>query len=102
MPVGHLRSFRNVLFQSIKESDLKRDGEYFQSAVDVAVMYPALEMAHLHVLHLPEITYWYNVQTENNIFRDPVRAEKQFQTGQYIRRSMPRYSPIEDPTLLYQ
>ncbi len=68
---SHLRSYYTKLFRLIKEEDLQdNEGEYFQMANDVAIAFPVLEMAHEKVVYVPEILYFYNMDTELNNHRN--------------------------------
>jgi len=58
-----LRTMKYRVFKNIKDSDLRDDsGVYFTSGCDLAVMYPALEMAgYDRVKFIKDIIYVYNL-----------------------------------------
>ena len=54
----HLRTFKKYLFDSIREDDLKIDGEWIELANDWAFMLPVVEMASCPV-YIPDKLYLY-------------------------------------------
>jgi glycosyltransferase involved in cell wall biosynthesis len=60
---SHLKSMKYKVFKMIKDEDFRDDnGAYFCSGVDLAVMFPALEMAgHDRVKFIKEKIYVYNI-----------------------------------------
>jgi len=64
----HVRTIKAKIWNSIKEEDLKNDnGEYFETAGDVALMIPSLEMAGFdRVKFIPDVMYIYNRETVFN------------------------------------
>jgi hypothetical protein len=78
------------LFRCIRDFDFRGpDGKYLTTAIDCAVMWPALEMAgHHRVQFIPEIVHTYNRETVNADWK--VRASEQSQVADYVR-SLPPY-----------
>ena len=69
--VSHLRAYYTSLFSKVSKQDLLgKDGNYLQSAGDMAVCLPMLEMAHQKVAYIPEITYFYNMNTGLNVHKN--------------------------------
>jgi hypothetical protein len=57
----------------------------------VAIGIPILEMAHLHTAYVPEISYFYNMNTGLNNHR--VRLKEQKNNDKKIRKKS-RYDPL--------
>lgn len=90
---SHLHTFYAGLFQKIRREDLLHAGEFFDTAWDLAVMFPLLEMAGRHSRFIPEVLYLYNAENPlNDHHVDPAR---QVRTAELIR-AQPRYRPILD------
>lgn len=88
----HMRTFKAGLFKKIAKEDLMLNGKFFNSAWDLAMMYPMLEMAsHGHVRFIPTIMYIYN--TSNPICDFKVHATEQARLTGYIRNK-PKYMPL--------
>lgn len=90
-PVTHLRSFYAGLFHKIKKEDLLYDGQFFQTACDVAMMVPLVELAGEHSRFIPKVLYVYN--RDNIINSDKVYVQKQGEMDKIIRKRE-KYSPI--------
>lgn len=93
----HLRSYRQFLWSSIRDEDLRdENNEYFKAAADVATMWPMLEMStEKHYRFLPDVLYVYN----NEHGHSEHKQEKAWhESPQYMTnvtlRSMPPYSPL--------
>lgn len=81
---SHLRTFRKQLWDRIKDEDLRdEDGGYYQTAWDLAFMYPMIEMADTHVRFIDKILYMYN--DLNPICDGTVRAKEQIKTAEKIK-----------------
>ena len=90
--MSHLRAYYTKLFRLIKEEDLKdENGEYLHAANDVAIGIPILEMAHMRTGYVPEISYFYNMNTGLNNHR--VRLREQKNNDKKIRKK-PKYNPL--------
>jgi glycosyltransferase involved in cell wall biosynthesis len=65
---SHLRTMKHRLWKSIDDADLRDDrGDYASIAGDVAMMFPALEMAGFdRVRFIRDILYVYNQETPHN------------------------------------
>lgn len=57
----HLRTFKAGLFKHIKKEDLLYNGDFYQSAGDLAWIFPLLEMSSRgHIRFIPDVLYRYN------------------------------------------
>ncbi len=91
--MSHLRAYYTKLFKLIKEEDLKNpNGEYLHAANDVAIGIPILEMAHQHTGYVPEISYYYNMNTGLN--NHHVRLKEQKTNDKMIRKK-PQYKALD-------
>ncbi len=89
----HLRTFYAGLFQQINKADfIQHEETFYEMAWDLAIMYPAIEMAGIHAKFIDEVMYIYN--TANVINDDKVDGRKQSNLGNEIRAKQ-RYQPIE-------
>ena len=101
--LSHLRTFKYALFSHIKHSDFKDDnGNYFNSATDLAFMFPLSELAHGNITFIPDILYIYNRETALNI--DKINLPYQIECDMAIRRKQPYnalsmidYPPLKQP-----
>ena len=81
---SHLRTFRKQLWDRIKDEDLRdEDGRYYQTAWDLAFMYPMIEMADTHCKFIPHTLYVYN--DLNPICDGTIRGMEQVRTGERIK-----------------
>jgi len=92
--LGHLMTFRAGLFKRIKVRDLKGpDGNWLQSASDVAMMIPMAEMAGLdRIRYIPDPIYIYNDMNELNDCKQDCALQKRM--SKYIMKK-PRYKRIK-------
>lgn len=97
---SHLRTFRAGLFERIAEQDpeyaclKKRDGEWLDSAVDVALMCPLLELAGFsRARFVDRVLYHYNGEGPNHTHNE--RRQSQVESFEYIR-SKPRFTKVQD------
>lgn len=90
---SHLRTFKYILWKNIKDEDLRdQNGDYFQSAWDLALMWPMLEMAtYDRVKFVPELLYVYNM--ENPASDTRLRIYQQMFYSNYIAQKIP-YKPL--------
>ena len=90
---SHLRTFKRELFLKINEKDFKReDGEWLETAGDLAFMIPMLEMSGSRSRYVSDILYVYNVA---NIYRDgAVNESGQREREKYVR-SKEKYEPLK-------
>jgi glycosyltransferase involved in cell wall biosynthesis len=89
----HLKTFRAKLFQLIKKGDFKRDGEFFRTSSDMAMMFPMLEMASRgHFRFVPECLYIYNDINPLQVSRLKLRQQEK---NERIIRSRPPYEALE-------
>ena len=56
----HLRSFYAALAKRIAPEQMKVDGKFLQVSYDLGMMYPLVEMAHVHTFFIPEVLLTYN------------------------------------------
>ena len=94
---SHLRTYKNFLFQSIRDEDLRRSsGEYFRMASDVVVMVPMLEMAGPdHARFIPEVLYIYN--NSNPMSEHRAHADEQVMSAAEITQKRPYEALVEAP-----
>jgi len=85
---SHLRTFKTKLWKRINTNDLKnKDGSYYQTAYDQALMLPMLEMAGDKCSFIPEILHVYNRANPLNV--DKTKRELQATTAKEIRSKKP-------------
>ena len=83
--MSHLRAYYVWLFLKLGNSAFQdEEGCYFRAAGDMAACLPILEIAHLRVTYLPELTYFYDMRTGINVAKD--RLEEQRKNNLLIRR----------------
>jgi len=72
---SHLRSFKSFLFKKIDETSLQDDnGEFFDFAGDLAIMFPLLELAGNKSTYIDKILYvWNDLNDLNEHKRDNKR-----------------------------
>lgn len=89
---SHLRTFYAKLFHKIKKEDLQENGQFFQTAGDVATMLPILEMSRKgHILFIPEVLLFYNTI---NPLSDYHKIQEQQRVDKFIRKKAP-YMPLK-------
>jgi glycosyltransferase involved in cell wall biosynthesis len=94
---SHLRTYRAFLFRSIRDEDLKYNGEYFKSAPDVGFAFPMLEMSGSdHYFFLDNITYLYNIRKDSEFSNNCSHKDKglQYKIETHIRK-LPKYEKLE-------
>lgn len=95
---SHLRSYKKWLFSKIKLEDLKRDGDFYQLAMDHALMFPMIEMSGpQHARYIHDILYLYNaVNTLNE--HTLMGRETVMEVANYIKsqKIYPRLNSGED------
>lgn len=85
----HPRAFRAWLFHALTREELRTpDGTPWEGAKDQAFMLPILEMAGMHVRHIPEILYCYNVANPASYHHTDV--DKQTRACLALRSRAPR------------
>lgn len=91
---SHLRTFKYKLWKQINNDDLlDKDGKYFQTAWDLAIMFPMLEMCKNKFLFIDEVMYVYNNKTSLNDYK--LYPQLQLKTEIFLR-SKPKYKPKEN------
>ncbi len=88
---SHLRTFYAGLFKKIKKEDLQKEGQFYPTTYDLAIMLPMLEMAREHAFFTKEVLYIYNYTTPINDGK--VHRQKQMFFEKYIR-SLPVYQRL--------
>jgi len=85
---SHLRTFKHHLWQRLSMDDLKdKDGNYYQTAYDQALMLPLLEMSSERSKYLDKIMHVYNRTNPLNV--DKVKQQLQYNTSLEIRNKKP-------------
>jgi glycosyltransferase involved in cell wall biosynthesis len=86
----HLKAFRRFLWSAVRDEDLReRDGGFYRSASDVAIMLPMLEMAGAeHLRYLEEPVYVYNLT--NPLAEGLLRRAEQLRVEAEVR-ARPKY-----------
>jgi hypothetical protein len=88
----HLRTMRAFLWKKIKDKDLKDSkGKYFRCTYDMAIFFPALEMASentLHIKYVDDLQYIYNDKNENSVNRGKMKDEQK-ENEIYLRKKKP-------------
>jgi tetratricopeptide (TPR) repeat protein len=70
--VSHPKTFKIELFNKLTDEDFTHEGQWFQTAGDVALMIPMLEMAAERAVYIPEMIYEWNDQNAQSDHRvDP-------------------------------
>lgn len=90
---SHLRTWRRELLLKVNHDAFKReDGEWLDTAGDLSVMFPMLEMSGERSRYISDIMYVYNVA---NMSRDGALNEsRQRELDRYVRAKK-RYQKIE-------
>jgi glycosyltransferase involved in cell wall biosynthesis len=94
---SHLRTYYAGLFKRIRKEDLMYNGQFVESASDLATMFPLLEMAGTKQSYIPDVLYVYNDTSTLNDFRVNFQLQRNIEKK---IRSGPRYKPItsmQDP-----
>lgn len=87
----HLRTCYAWLAQKIEKKSLLWNGQFYQMAWDLALMFPMQEMAGFHSRYIPAVLYTYNVATPLN--DQKVNRSLQIMLEDDIRRK-PKYQPL--------
>ncbi len=89
---SHLRTFRKILWKYINQEDLKENGDYFETAGDVALFLPILELAGVdRIKFIDKILYVYN--NENILNEMKIKVNKQLCTFNKLK-DMPEYKRV--------
>lgn len=88
---SHVRTYYAWLFKKINQKDLMHKNNFFPVAIDLAMMFPMLEMAGGRFEFINELLYVYNTANRLNNFK--LRRKQQLACEQIIRR-LPRYMPL--------
>ena len=89
---SHLRTFYAGLFQEILYEDLLYNNIFFPKSVDIATMFPMIEMAGFHIRFIPEVLYIYNDNNPISFHHNPTH---QREIEAHIR-SLPCYQPLKE------
>ncbi len=90
---SHLRTFYAGLFMLIDKKDLMHEGDFWPAAVDLAVMFPMLEMANGRHRFIRKFIYAYNRENPLNLCTGP-RLAIQNECARLIRLK-DHYQPID-------
>lgn len=88
---SHVRTYYAWLFKNINPKDLMYSNDFFQVAVDLAIMFPMLEMSGGRFEFINEVLYVYNTANRLNNFK--IRRKQQLTCERIIRHS-PQYLPL--------
>jgi hypothetical protein len=88
---SHLKTFRAGLFNRIADDDLEMYGEeWLERAVDLAIMYPLLEMAGPdRTVFIEDILYVYNYSSSTDANASPEVLAKQRECVRHVRGKKP-------------
>lgn len=100
---SHLKTFKIALWRQLQKSDLQTaEGSWFRAAVDLAVMFPLLEMAGPRQQFIPDVLYLYNSDHASSISN--TKRELQHREGTELRarpsRQRLRSLPITTGSLM--
>jgi hypothetical protein len=92
-----LRTYKAKLFKHIKLEDLQytsQQGEkkFFETANDIAIMIPMVEIAQWHTRFIPDVLYIYNAATQFSTFKVKPGKEKELEA---LIRSKKPYQPLK-------
>ena len=92
---SHLRTFKHKLWRRVRDEDLRDErGNYYESAWDLAMMWPMLEMSgYDRVKFIPEKLYMYNMENPNGDSK--IRVKQQMYYTNYLARKQP-YERLEE------
>jgi len=86
-----LRSGYAALFKKVELKDLLLEGKFIEASEEQLLFLPALEMAHHHCQHVPEILYITNTNLQKGKEQEALQASLSYR--RYIKSKAP-YSPI--------
>ena len=85
---SHLRTFKQLLWDNLDMEDLKnKEGDYYKTAYDQALMLPLLEMSSERSLYVDKIMHVYNRSNPLNV--DKTKQQLQYNTALEIRSKIP-------------
>ena len=89
---SHLKTFKLALWNQLDASELQSsNGEWFQQAVDLAVMFPLMEMAGFHQRFIPDVVYLYNSSRSDSVSNTQRSSQKK---EDKLLRVMPARQPL--------
>lgn len=88
---SHLKTFKYKLYKNINHNDLKQNNQYLQSATDVALMIPMLEMAGNRFKCINSILYNYTLDHSESIHNKNRTGQRKNEL--YIK-SLSKYHPL--------
>lgn len=81
---SHLKTLKYKVWKDINKEDfVNREGDFYDSSYDQAIMLPALEMCGHKAMYVPEVLYVYNLGNPNAVVKD--RQQKQYENMLEIR-----------------
>lgn len=91
---SHLKTYKKKLFDKIKDEDLRdKNGNYFKSCSDSAIMFPMIEMAGLRrIRFVARILYVYNDLNNMNVYK--IHRKENLGFIEQIRNKQP-YKELE-------
>lgn len=96
-PYRHLMTFKYFLYKKINHDHLKKNGQYFRSATDYAIMAPMLEMSGKRFKCINEVMYNYTYDHPESTHNDRYKKRTQNKNYNYLKK-LNRYKPILDIT----
>ena len=91
---SHLKTFKYLLFKEIdQELSFKKNGEYFRSATDLAIMWPILELSGNKFKCIDDHIYNYTLDHNESFHNDNLKRAKQSENHIYIQ-NMYKYQAI--------
>ena len=93
---SHLKTMKYFIYKHINhEKSLKINGRYFRSATDMALMYPAIELAGYKIKCIPEVLYYYTLDHPESFHNNTNIEKKNSQRkNSKIIRQMPKYKSL--------
>lgn len=86
-----VRTFYAGLFKRIQLKDLLYEGQFYETACDLAFMFPMLEMSAGRIAFIPDILYIYNCHTPENDFKKRWLLQLHLD---HVIRAQRKYSPL--------
>lgn len=86
---SHLKTFRAGLFHRITGDDLHYQGEWLHRCVDLATMFPVLEMAGDRVTCCGDVLYTYNFGESFEFAATPEQLREERRIERYVRTRKP-------------
>jgi hypothetical protein len=89
---SHLKTFKLALWNQLDASELQlSNGEWLRHAVDLAVMFPLMEMSGSHQCFIPDVVYLYNSSRPDSISNT---RQSSLKREDKLVRAMPIRQPL--------